>query len=278
MPVIMMVLICTSGACGTAFLISAALLTYYVSRVGARIRERNRALAAAREENLRSEQILALGTLAAGTAHELGTPLSTMAILAKELEHDYQSDEELQGNLRVLRTQIDRCKDILSKLAQDAGTTHAKSGSARELSDYLHQLVEDWHELRPDSLIELEIEQNSPSTTVIIDETLSQSIRNVLNNAADAARHKITFYAQWTMENLSINIHDDGEGIHAELLDELGQTIIKPDQSNGMGIGLFLAQITLNRMGGHLHLDDNNENGTTVSIHLPLASIKTGEG
>ena len=104
------------------FLLSALLVALFVARLGDTLRAHDEALAKAREESLRNEQWLALGTLAAGTAHELGTPLSTMAVIASDLADECGgNDPDLADRLNVLRSQIDRCKGILSRMAVDAG-------------------------------------------------------------------------------------------------------------------------------------------------------------
>ena len=133
------------------FIISASLVTYFVSRIGSSLRKRDKALASAREQNLQAEQILALGSLAAGTAHELGTPLSTLAILIHDLELEHQDDKELHGDLLLARQQIDRCKNILSKMATDAGLAQADTGGSLTLEDYLGKMLDDWQSLRPDA-------------------------------------------------------------------------------------------------------------------------------
>ncbi len=257
------------------FLVSAGLVTYYVSQVGATVRNRNKALAIAREENLRAEQVLSLGTLAAGTAHELGTPLSTMAVLTKELEYEHQQDAETLTNLGILRQQIDRCKSILSKMAIDAGTAHAQSGDARFIMDYLFDLIDDWKQLRPDTSLSIEIADNFPAIEIVTDRILSQSIQNVMNNAADAAENEISFKAHWDQSSLEIEICDDGKGIDESLVAELGKPLPKEKKSIGMGIGLFLAQITLNRLGGNLKLEQGKEKGTRVLINIPLSGLQT---
>lgn len=259
------------------FLISAGLVTYYVSQVGATVRHHNKALAIAREENLRAEQVLSLGTLAAGTAHELGTPLSTMAILAKELEYEHQQEPETIANLEVLRQQIDRCKSILSKMAIDAGAAHAESGEARLIHEYLIELIDEWQLLRPETSLSIDIDPSLPEIEIIADRTLGQSILNVLSNAADAAEENVGFKAHWDQTSLEIEICDDGGGIDDALIAALGKPVPSEKKPGGMGIGLFLAQITLNRLGGTLQLEQGKEKGTQAMIKLPLTDLQMKE-
>ena len=257
------------------FLISAVLVSYFVSRIGSSLRKRNLALAKAREENLKAEQVLSLGTLAAGTAHELGTPLSTMAVVAKEMEYDHQTDQETLANLHLLREQINRCKSILSKMAVNAGTVHAESGETILVKEYLQQLFNDWIEKSPyvdiDSVCQLE----GDTFSIVIDITVTQSITNVLNNAAEAADKLVIFNASWDRKLLNLEISDDGEGIDPTVMININQPTLSTKQPKGMGIGLFLAQITLNRLGGQLEIKKREKKGTCVMIQLPLQPFST---
>ncbi|MDX1518981.1 MAG: ATP-binding protein, partial [Gammaproteobacteria bacterium] len=248
------------------FLISSGLLTYYVSRIGLSIRRRDRALARAREETLKSDQVLALGTLAAGTAHELGTPLATMAILTREMQREHADKKELLEDLKLLRQQIDRCKSILSRMAMDAGQTQAESGRPVSLDEYLQNLLDDWKSLQPDQLTETSMDGPRPAPEIISDTTLGQAIHNVLNNAANACRESIVCNAHWDESRLTMTISDDGPGVN------------EGDRSGprGLGIGLFLSRITLNRLGGDITLGNRPppEHGTRAVITLPLEKIR----
>jgi len=247
------------------FLISSGLLTYYVSRIGLSIRKRDRALAMAREESLMSDQILALGTLAAGTAHELGTPLATMAVLAREMELGHVDKKELTDDLNLLRQQIDQCKSILSRMAVDAGQAQAEAGHPLRLDEYLNQLITDWQSLHPDQSINISMEGTGPVPEIIADTTLGQAIHNVLNNAANACQTRIEFLAQWDNNHLTIRISDDGPGFNEQ----------DQKQAGGMGIGLFLSRITLNRLGGEIILNSRQAPlaGTEAVISLPLEKV-----
>jgi two-component system sensor histidine kinase RegB len=212
--------------------------------------------------------------LAAGTAHELGTPLSTMAVLAKELEHDYADNSELSENLGLIRQQIDRCKSILARMAIDAGELQAESGYRAVLVDYLIGLVDNWKNTRQDVEVYINLKNGQSGPLIIADHTLTHALVNVLNNAADATANRVDIEADWNKDNLIIKIHDDGHGIDREILNNLGKTIVtSKTQSNGMGLGLFLAQTTFNRYGGSMQLNNQAEGGATVTITLPLSSI-----
>ena len=103
------------------FVISVVVVVFFLTRMAATLKDRERQLAAAREATLRNEQILALGTLAAGAAHQLGTPLGTMAIVIRELQLSHENDPETREDLTLLREQVDRCKQTISQILASTG-------------------------------------------------------------------------------------------------------------------------------------------------------------
>jgi two-component system sensor histidine kinase RegB len=128
------------------FVLSAALIAWFAVKMAATVRERDRTLAAMRENALRHERVLALGTLATGAAHELGTPLSTMAVLVKDIAPEQGISA---GKLGILRTQIARCKEILASLSASAGQVRAESGQSLALDAWLRELTDRWLASRP---------------------------------------------------------------------------------------------------------------------------------
>ncbi len=256
------------------FLLTAGLVAYFVSRIGQSLRERDRALAEARENALHAEQILSLGTLAAGTAHELGTPLATVAILAKELEHEYKDQQKLVNDLKLLRQQVNSCKQILARMADNAGQVHANSGHAIAIDNYLNNLVVQWKESKPGAQIKTEWHGSLPAPDIIVDQTLTHAIVNILNNAGDHASSEVKVTGRWSRQKLELEICDDGKGMETELVDKLGESVFSTKlPEDGMGLGLFLAKSTLNRFGGTLQLHTRDAGGTRAVFELPLGSL-----
>ena len=259
------------------FILSAGLVAFFVSRIATALRQRDRSLAAARENALRAEQVVTLGTLAAGTAHELGTPLSTMAILTREMQEEYADRQELTDDLSVIREQLDRCKSILVKMASDAGQIQADSGHIVSIDKYLAELFEEWQRTRTDTVIAVECSGVEPPPLIIADKSLGQAVINVLNNAADASRTRIELNGNWTAEHLTISIKDDGSGIPEDYKNELGNKILTTKSAvQGLGIGLFLAQTILKRLGGEISFTNQASGGLHTHIELPLRQILAG--
>ena len=256
------------------FVLSAILISYFAVKMSATLRERDRALAQARENALRDERLVALGTLAAGAAHELGTPLATMAVLAKDLESECAATAGVAEPFQVLRGQIARCKDILSQLAVSSGQTRAEAGRDLALDHYLAEIVEQWHNARPAVDIRREWRGTQPPPRIIADQTLTQAITNILNNAADASEREVEVVGHWNAAELRLEICDRGEGLSAAAASHAGEPFFttKPP-GQGLGLGLFLAQSAIRRLGGSVELFNRREGGACARIVLPLLGL-----
>lgn len=252
------------------FMFSAGLFATFATRVAATVRVRDKMIADMREQQARQDQVVALGTLAAGAAHELGTPLSTMAVLLKEMQTDGAIDTD---NISTLQSQIGRCKTILATLSAAAGGLRAESGGNEAIDNYVGRLMDQWRQLRPDANAELMLFGETPAPHIMVDRTLDQAIINVLNNAADASIDDIMIEVAWDNAALDIKVLDRGPGLAQELVDTAGKIIISTKQE-GLGVGLYLSYTTLERLGGEIRMYNREHGGACCHIHLPLTELK----
>lgn len=258
----------------SGFILSAGLIAYFVVKMGDTLRERERILAEAREKALRDERLIALGTLAAGTAHELGTPLATMAVLTKELELQHGGTPELTGQLRTLREQVDRCKDALSVLSASAGQVRVESGGRLPVDGYLEQIVAQLRRLRPAVTVRCRWGGGREAPFIIAERTLTQAIMNVLNNAADASTNSVEIEALWDDERWQIEVSDRGKGLSEAASERAGKGVFTTKgEGQGLGLGLFLAYSTIGRFGGSIQLFNRDGGGACTRIVLPLARL-----
>jgi len=253
------------------FVMSAGFVAVIIVGMAYSLRERDYKLAEAREQALKNERLVALGTLAAGTAHELGTPLGTMAILTAELQQDYAGEDNsgLQRKLAILQRQIERCKEALSSLSSSVGAGRAESGHRMKVASYLDAVITEWREHHPAAQLALQIADGAPDADILAERTLTQALINVLDNAADASPDHVTLNAAWTEAELALNISDRGPGLGPELIARLGKHPISTKQE-GLGVGLFLSHATIERLGGRLSISNREQGGTLISIVLPL--------
>jgi two-component system sensor histidine kinase RegB len=255
------------------FTVSAALVAGFVSRIGQNLRENDRLVAEAREKMLDSERMLALGALAAATAHELGTPLTTMAVLAGELHDTQAANLELAADLALLRREIARCKEILSSLAASAGQIRGEGASSVALDAFLDQTLERWRDTRPALQFDCRLDRTTPAPRIAADRTLGQALVNLLDNAADASPERIELQGGWNAGELRLDIRDFGSGLAPEIVAQVGQPFFTTKQEKGLGIGLYLARTIFGRFGGRVELESLTEGGTMTRIRLPLADI-----
>lgn len=251
------------------FFLSACLITYFVVKMARDLRAQEAQLNRWREDQLRDEQVMAVATLAAGTAHELGTPLSTMKVLLSELKDEYAHDQHLYRDLNLLQEQVNQCASTLRDLVNKA--EQAKDGNieAEPVQAYCEQLIERWKILRPDVVSNIEYAADVPDIKSIFSPTIAQAILNLLNNAADASPDNIHIHIQWTVESMLWIITDSGPGIEEDVSVHLGKSFIST-KNKGLGIGLLLTQATINRYGGTVSLHNRTPSGTITRMQLPL--------
>jgi two-component system sensor histidine kinase RegB len=250
------------------FALSALLITYFVVKMANTLRRQEQVIASRREDDLRDEQILAVATLAAGTAHELGTPMATINMLVDELVAQYPNDDELSDDLLLLQQQIAHCRGILQKLV-DTARQHSSATTTRiDAKQYLLQVIEHWQVMRPDAHYRLELpKQDAPLLEV--DSTLEQAISNLLNNAADASPSHVIITASWSSTQLCVSVRDHGSGIALDIAEQLGKPFVTA-KGKGLGLGLFLSHATIARYGGSIELFNHPEGGTLAELSIPL--------
>ncbi len=254
---------------------AATFIVYFITRISTELTRRDAELYEARQRKSQSDKLAALATLAAGAAHELATPLSTIAILARDLELDLaDSDlsEQTVHDVQLIRAEVDRCRRILDSMAAGAGESVGEE--LVELSP--EELVESaFRELSTADRIEFEMPADGASRCCRVPKlALCQSLRALVQNGFDASpasgRVRITCVSQDSW--LAISIADSGAGMADEVLHRAGEPFFTTKEpGSGMGLGLFLARRVVERIGGSLTLESTVGVGTKATIRLPLA-------
>jgi two-component system sensor histidine kinase RegB len=253
------------------FVFSTVVVAYFVVKMAQAVRSRDETLARVREEILRNERIVALGTQAAGAAHELGTPLSTMAVVIGELQNDISAQPGWRDALGILNEQVRGCKRILDKILADAQASRANS--LQPADRLMAEVLDEWQLLRPISY-QYHSDGTQPVPLISVDGTLRAALMNLLNNAADAAPQSIEINTHWDADNFTLEIHDHGKGLSEEAQLKAGSAFFTT-KSEGHGLGLFLANATLERMGGSVRLFNREQGGATTKIVLPITKVPT---
>lgn len=255
------------------FVVSAGLIAVFVSRIGQNLRDYDHLIAETRERALESERMLALGALAAAAAHELGTPLATMAIVSGEMADEISDQPQLAASLALIRTQIGRCKEILTSITASAGQKRADDLEGQALDQFLEQTISRWQDMRPETRLEHHLQGLLPAPAIRVDRTLGQALVNLLDNAADASPDNIEVSARWDADELHLTIRDFGAGLSPEIASKAGTPFFTTKQEKGMGLGLYLARIIFGRFDGALSLENHPQGGSVVNIDLPLKSL-----
>jgi two-component system, sensor histidine kinase RegB len=251
------------------FFISACLITYFIVKMARDLRAQEAQINRWREDQLRDEQVMAVATLAAGTAHELGSPLSTMKLLLSELRTEYSDNQPLQNDLHILQTQVNQCANTLRELVATAEQQKDGFLPEQNINEYCQTLLEHWQVIRPDVTANITIANNFPQVSGQFHPTIAQAIINLLNNAADACPENLAIHVEWNEQRMSWTIDDNGSGISADITAHLGKSFIST-KAKGLGIGLLLTQATFNRYGGSVSLHKRLPLGTTTSLSLPV--------
>jgi len=250
------------------FAISAGLITYFVTQMAKTVRTQEAKIARQREDALRNDQILAIGTLAANTAHELGTPLNTMKVLVDELVAEDIDDQEM----RILQQQVEQCRETLKQLVDTAESTRQEQ-QPQPLHEYFENLMEHWQVIKPELIASISFAENLPSTAALLHPTIAQSLLNLLNNAADASPEKVSVDIHWDTEFATLAIRDYGQGNANDIADHSGRPILS-EKPGGMGLGLFLSQASLSRFGGEINIENAKGGGVLTTITLQLTSTE----
>jgi len=256
------------------FVVSAAIIAIFVTRIGQSLRDYDNIMASIREKSLESERVLSLGTLAASAAHELGTPLSTMAVVSKELAIELTNKPEQLQQLEILRTQINRCKEILSSITRNAGQSRADAGHGQPLQEFIQELVQRWRDTRPATELVVSLTETQNNPLIFTDRTLIQALQNLLDNAADASPERVLFDATWDESVLQLSIRDFGSGISDEVKKQLGKPFFTSKVEKGMGLGVYLTQVTLSRFNGELNISNHKDGGALTLVTLPLKNLR----
>jgi two-component system sensor histidine kinase RegB len=245
------------------------------------------ALAATQLALAREHRMSALGALAAGAAHELGTPLGTIALVAHELERDLPEGSHYADDLRLLRTEADRCRDIITRLASPEETVLGQVDQM-PLGALLDDLAAPHREV--DVAITVEAPPG-PAPKVWRVPELRHGLGNLIENAADFAKREVILKARWDENSLSVDVIDDGPGFSVDIFEQIGEPYVtsrprgrKPPadaaalgKPEGMGLGFFIAKTLIERTGGTVEAKNRAEGGAIVTATWPRGTIDGDE-
>lgn len=259
----------------TAVGLCAGVAIYFITRVTRELQERESELRLAELQTARSERLEALATLAAGAGHELASPLSTIAVIANDLSRHLEgtdAPETVIEDIGLIRSELDHCRRILDGMASGAGQALGEEMLPVTSRELLNETLEG---LSRRDRVTIEFDDSSASRSIVVPLTgMANAMRGLIRNGLDAspAEAEVRVSTRATDDTLLITVEDHGCGMPPEILARAGEpffTTKEPGQ--GMGLGLFLTQNLLQRLGGSLKLESTPDVGTTTVVRLPLA-------
>jgi two-component system, sensor histidine kinase RegB len=258
-----------------AYGLGASCIVYFLQRARATIREREHELLQQRHITEQAERLTSLATLAAGAAHELANPLSTIAVVSKELANELaqSNNQSAMQDVALVRSQVERCRKILARMAHTAGEAPGESNQWVSLQMLFEVAVEDlpersrivWGDQRSLAGIQLNIPL----------EAVAQSLRVLLDNALDVTSAPVKLTAVTKAGELLIEVEDEGAGIDEDVLKRVFEPFFttKP-AGKGMGLGLYLARNVAHGLGGSLSLSSRPKQGTRATLKVPSQRVR----
>ena len=251
------------------FVLSALFIAYFVVEMALQSRHQAKQVAQLREQSIQNEHLMLLASQAASTAHELGTPLTTLKILTHELRQQAK-DKDSQADLELMITQIDLCKNKLNNLSQQDSL---KQSPCLNLMSLIDNTLQQWLLMRPSAEYNWQEKTANSSPTVQYPQVLQQAIINLLDNAMDVSKDSLKISLKWTQDNWIFQIKDTGPGLHQEFT--LPNSPVSSQQ--GMGIGLMLSHSSIQRLGGKVTLINAPSGGCLTEIKMPFSQNQSDQ-
>ncbi|WP_252851133.1 ATP-binding protein [Aeoliella straminimaris] len=256
-----------------ALVAGTGVIVAFITRVTSELRASQRAQQRAEERRARSEKLEALGTLAAGAAHELATPLSTIAVVVNEVQRElaaHDLPEHIAADLELVRRELARCRTILDRMSFDAGQSIGEALERITTGDLVELVIED---MSAADRVHVEADEAASQRLVQVPPVaVAQAIRGLVQNGLDASTDVVVINVTGQPAKMQLAIVDRGTGMPPEVLARAGDPFFTTKQpGQGMGLGLFLARSVVERLGGSLDIQSAAGEGTTAVVELPTS-------
>jgi len=261
-----------------ALAVATLFIAFYAWSLSNAQRRMQDALAAAQAALAREQRLSALGGLAAAAAHELGSPLSTIAVVTSELRRSVPPDSPLAEDIALLDSQSRRCRDILARLAQRPEQTGGAPYELLSISALVRAALADPD--RPGAAVTFTEtgDDGSPEPVVRRSPEILHALSNLIENAREFAHAAATVATRWSARDVTVVVADDGPGFAADILGDLGEPYLTSRRSSGhMGLGLFIAKTLLEHTGARLKFANRPAGGAEIAIFWPRADIQAAD-
>ncbi|MEC9369021.1 MAG: ActS/PrrB/RegB family redox-sensitive histidine kinase, partial [Pseudomonadota bacterium] len=276
----------------TAVISGAVFMALYVWRIAKETRQMSEALAATEMILMREQRLSALDGLAAAAAHGLGTPLSTITVVAKELSRELPKDSPLREDVELLRSQATRCREILATLSRGAGEPDAVL-DRMPLTHLIEEAAEPLRALGTTIAVTSGVLSgrggDTPEPVGARNPGVLYGIGNLIENAVDFAASRVDVDARWSADAVELHITDDGPGFPPAILERLGEPYVTTrrsgasvasgeDEGSGLGLGFFIAKTLLERSGARVEFSNAKAPaaGAVVAVSWPRQVFEDG--
>lgn len=259
-----------------ALFLESALIAYFIGRLSRSLRDREAEVRTMRDRATRHQQLASLATLAAGAAHELGTPLGTIAVVAKELELAVEplaaDNSDLAEDARLIRREVDRCRKIIDRMRVDVVQDIAAQSRRLEIADLVEMVRNDMtDETRPRLIVEVD-----PAVQAVIapPRAVQQALGVMVRNAFEASSHdaSVRFHVSRHNGEVKLAVIDRGSGMAADVVQRAGEPFFTTKApGRGMGLGLFLVRLVAEQSNGRWYIESKPNEGTRSILVLPAA-------
>lgn len=261
------------------FAIAAGIVSRWVLAINDTQRRSARKTTDSPEREACEERVALIGTLAAGAAHELAQPLASLSVVVGELQRRCAGRDELRDDLAEVSRHLRHCQETLGTLLSHGKRTLDGPAEWEDLDRFACKVLDAFRARRHAVPARLRVQPRGRPPLIRCDPALRQALRSLLCNAADASPHFVEFGIAWDDEEIRLTVLDDGPGISPEVEKKIGQLFFttKPN-GKGNGLGLFIAQTAVARLGGSLRLFNTRDRGACAEVVLPVRTMSRDAG
>jgi len=252
-----------------SYVFAAILLLIFVTKIIKNLKEGDEKINLLKRQSLEKEQVIRMGLLATGAAHELGTPLSTISVILGDWK-EMNLKKDLLEDVKVIEAQVFRCKKILSEILTNSGKQRLEKARITPVKKAFGDLIKEWIESRKPQNLIYNFEGNSDKK-ILLENILTQAFFNIFDNALEASPSFVSIKVLAKENEICTTVEDQGNGFDPEIIKQIG----KPNLTtkNSSGLGLFLALNALQRINGDLKIENLLPSGAKVLVTLPLKNL-----
>ena len=256
----------------------AVLLVLFMAPVARNLQAREAYLARLRQQAAEEEHIVRMGLLASGAAHELGTPLSQLAVVLGDWRHmpEITDHPALVEEVGEMQAAVQRCKEIVTGILLSAGEARGEAPEVTNVRTFIDGMAADWRAANPGMPLRCDFGPHD-YPRIVADPVIRQAVGNLLDNAREAGATYIDLVVGRDSHSINIAVRDNGSGFSEEMLADFGKPYRSSKGKEGHGLGLFLVVNVVRKLGGSVSASNGADGGALILLRLPLGTVALEE-